>query len=294
LLRAVLKPKEKASTSPAPKRKESPVLKAQSNTSEVMPIAEPEPTPEQAARDAYLSKLITLVNTDLIVSGIGEQPAIIHLRDFGITGFTAGCVCIKPQLSTDMLHAIQAKDYAKAEEIRQIFLPLEDQRNAHSPILVLHHAVIYTGNMTAWQKWGRERFSGHRNATRIWREFCGKSLPSPFYFNHLRAVSGTTSAVAAGHRWRRRPPRPRAPRRFQAVKKSAVVRAWRRSSGACGCLFREDYTAVYITRQLLAGKRKGECHLSGQDQDCERKDEWCAATEDCSEGINELRPVNDV
>jgi dihydrodipicolinate synthase/N-acetylneuraminate lyase len=100
---------------------------------------------EDPAQDAYLSKLITLVNTDMIVSGIGEQPAIIHLRDFGITGFTAGCVCIKPQLSTDMLHAIQAKDYAKAEEIRQIFLPLEDQRNAHSPILVLHHAVTLAG-----------------------------------------------------------------------------------------------------------------------------------------------------
>jgi dihydrodipicolinate synthase/N-acetylneuraminate lyase len=97
------------------------------------------------AQDAYLSKLITLVNTDMIVSGIGEQPAIVHLRDFGITGFTAGCVCIKPQLSTDMLHAIQAGDYAKAEQIRQIFLPLEDQRNAHSPILVLHHAVALAG-----------------------------------------------------------------------------------------------------------------------------------------------------
>ena len=103
-------------------------------------VVKPDP-----AQDAYLSKLITLVNTDMIVSGIGEQPAIIHLRDFGITGFTAGCVCIKPQLSTDMLHAIQAGDYAKAEQIRQIFLPLEDQRNAHSPILVLHHAVALAG-----------------------------------------------------------------------------------------------------------------------------------------------------
>jgi dihydrodipicolinate synthase/N-acetylneuraminate lyase len=103
-------------------------------------VVKPDP-----AQDAYLSKLITLVNTDMIVSGIGEQPAIVHLRDFGITGFTAGCVCIKPQLSTDMLHAIQAGDYAKAEQIRQIFLPLEDQRNAHSPILVLHHAVALAG-----------------------------------------------------------------------------------------------------------------------------------------------------
>jgi dihydrodipicolinate synthase/N-acetylneuraminate lyase len=103
-------------------------------------VVKPDP-----AQDAYLSKLITLVNTDLIVSGIGEQPAIIHLRDFGITGFTAGCVCVKPQLSTDMMHAIHAGDYEKAEQIRAIFKPLEDLRNAHSPILVLHHAVALAG-----------------------------------------------------------------------------------------------------------------------------------------------------
>ena len=57
LTRAVLKPKEKASTSPAPKPKESPVLKSQPASPEAMSIAEPEPTPEQAAHDAYLSKL---------------------------------------------------------------------------------------------------------------------------------------------------------------------------------------------------------------------------------------------
>lgn len=97
------------------------------------------------AEDAYLSKLVTLVNPDLIVSGIGEQPAIIHLRDFGITGFTAGCVCVAPALSMKMLRAIDAGDYALAEKLREIFLPLEDLRNGHSPILVLHHAVALAG-----------------------------------------------------------------------------------------------------------------------------------------------------
>jgi dihydrodipicolinate synthase/N-acetylneuraminate lyase len=100
---------------------------------------------DDPAQDPYLSKLTSLVTTDLIVSGIGEQPAIIHLRDFGITGFTAGCVCIRPDLSTAMLAAIQSGDIARAEEIRTIFRPLEDLRNAHSPILVLHHAVALAG-----------------------------------------------------------------------------------------------------------------------------------------------------
>lgn len=97
------------------------------------------------ADDLYLTKLVSMVSPELIVSGIGEQPAIIHLRDFGITGFTAGCVCIAPRLSMDLLRAIDAKDYDRAEQIREIFLPLEDQRNAHSPILVLHHAVALAG-----------------------------------------------------------------------------------------------------------------------------------------------------
>ncbi|GEP42165.1 dihydrodipicolinate synthase family protein [Brevifollis gellanilyticus] len=100
---------------------------------------------EDPAEDAFLSKLVSLVNPELIVSGIGEQPAIVHLRDFGITGFTAGCVCVQPKLSMDMMHAIHAGDYAKAEEIREVFKPLEDLRNKHSPILVLHHAVALAG-----------------------------------------------------------------------------------------------------------------------------------------------------
>jgi dihydrodipicolinate synthase/N-acetylneuraminate lyase len=103
-------------------------------------VVKPDP-----AQDAYLSKLVSLVNPEMIVSGIGEQPAIVHLRDFGITGFTAGCVCIAPARSTEMLKAITAGDYAKAEQLRQIFRPLEDLRNAHSPILVLHHAVALAG-----------------------------------------------------------------------------------------------------------------------------------------------------
>jgi dihydrodipicolinate synthase/N-acetylneuraminate lyase len=103
-------------------------------------VVKPDP-----AQDTYLSKLVGLVNPDLIVSGIGEQPAVIHLRDFGITGFTAGCVCVAPKLSMALLKAIADKDYAKAAEIQAIFRPLEDLRNEISPILVLHHAVALAG-----------------------------------------------------------------------------------------------------------------------------------------------------
>jgi dihydrodipicolinate synthase/N-acetylneuraminate lyase len=100
---------------------------------------------DNPAVDPYLSKLIDLVDRKLIVSGIGEQPAIIHLRDFGITGFTSGCVCVAPALSMKCMHAIHRGDYAEAERIREQFFALEDQRNTHGPIPVLHHAVALSG-----------------------------------------------------------------------------------------------------------------------------------------------------
>jgi len=98
--------------------------------------------------DPYLTKLLTLVDRNIIMSGIGEQPAIIHLRDpgsFKLGGFTSGCVCVAPKLSMDCMRAIQAKDYAEAERVRELFKPLEDLRNLHSPIRVLHEAVRLAG-----------------------------------------------------------------------------------------------------------------------------------------------------
>lgn len=100
---------------------------------------------EDPADDPYLSELVTRVDPRIVVSGIGEQPAIVHLRDFGINGFTAGCVCIRPDLSQRMLRAIVAGDYDTAESLREAFKPLEDLRNAIHPVRVLHEAVRLAG-----------------------------------------------------------------------------------------------------------------------------------------------------
>jgi dihydrodipicolinate synthase/N-acetylneuraminate lyase len=100
---------------------------------------------EDPARDAYLTELLALIGGDLVVSGIGEQPAIVHVRDFGLTGYTSGCVCIAPDLSRRMLLAIQSGAWGEAEEIREIFRPLEDLRNSIHPIRVLHEAVSLAG-----------------------------------------------------------------------------------------------------------------------------------------------------
>jgi dihydrodipicolinate synthase/N-acetylneuraminate lyase len=95
--------------------------------------------------DAYLARLVQHVDRKMIISGIGEQPAIVHLHDFGLGGFTSGCVCVAPRLSRLMLEAVRRDDYAEAERIRQVFRPLEDLRNAINPIRVLHEAVRLAG-----------------------------------------------------------------------------------------------------------------------------------------------------
>jgi dihydrodipicolinate synthase/N-acetylneuraminate lyase len=97
------------------------------------------------AVDPLLRAIVDAVDPNLIVSGIGEQPAITHWRDFGVQAFTSGCVCVAPRRSQEMLRALQAGDFAKAESIRERFCALEDLRNAHGPIPVLHHAVALAG-----------------------------------------------------------------------------------------------------------------------------------------------------
>ncbi len=100
---------------------------------------------EDPAQDDYLARLIELVDPRLIVSGIGEQPAITHLTKFQINGFTSGCVCVRPDLSQAMLTAINAGNLDLAETIRETFQALEDLRNEINPIRVLHQAVSLAG-----------------------------------------------------------------------------------------------------------------------------------------------------
>ena len=100
---------------------------------------------ENPAQDDYLSQLIDCVDPQIIVSGIGEQPAIAHVNGFGVNSFTSGCVCVEPSLSMKMLAALKAGDLETAESIRKTFEPLEDLRNAINPIRVLHTAVAEAG-----------------------------------------------------------------------------------------------------------------------------------------------------
>jgi dihydrodipicolinate synthase/N-acetylneuraminate lyase len=97
------------------------------------------------ADDPYLRALLDVVDPALVVSGIGERPAIVHLRDFGLRAFTSGSVCIAPNSSMKILALCKEGRWAEAEQERSAFLPLEDCRDAYSPIRVLHDAVTLAG-----------------------------------------------------------------------------------------------------------------------------------------------------
>ncbi len=100
---------------------------------------------DDPSQDPYLDALADQVDPNMIVSGIGEQPAIVHVDQFKVIGFTSGCVCVAPRQSMNLLEALKAGKLGEAEAIRERFKPLEDLRNGYGPIPVLHHAVAEAG-----------------------------------------------------------------------------------------------------------------------------------------------------
>lgn len=100
---------------------------------------------DDPARDDYLDGLLRRVDRGRVVSGMGERPAVVHLRDFKLAGMTTGSGCIAPRLSNKMLAACLAKEWERAEDLWAAFKPLEDLRDAWGPARVLHHATELCG-----------------------------------------------------------------------------------------------------------------------------------------------------
>lgn len=96
---------------------------------------------ESPSHDDYLRALLDVVDPSVVVSGIGERPAVVHLREFGLPGFTSGSVCVAPRQAAYLLEALQDERYEVAATVRERFLPLEDLRDGIHPIRVLHDAV---------------------------------------------------------------------------------------------------------------------------------------------------------
>lgn len=95
--------------------------------------------------DPYLEGLLKRVDRAHVISGIGERPAIAHMRGFQLPGFTTGSGCLAPGLSRALFEANRAGDYETAETIRGHFLPLEDLRDSWGPARVLHAATELAG-----------------------------------------------------------------------------------------------------------------------------------------------------
>jgi dihydrodipicolinate synthase/N-acetylneuraminate lyase len=101
---------------------------------------------KDAGEDPLLSALLDATGSgERIISGIGERPVIDHVTRFGLNAFTSGSVCIAPHLSMAILKALKRGDVAEASALRSHFIPLEDLRDRHSPIRVLHAAVGEAG-----------------------------------------------------------------------------------------------------------------------------------------------------
>jgi len=100
---------------------------------------------DDPARDAYLEALLSRVDRKFVISGIGERPAVVHLRDWKLPGFTTGSGCIAPRLSRMLFEACARQNFDQAEALRAEFIPLEDLRDAWGPAKVLHSAIELAG-----------------------------------------------------------------------------------------------------------------------------------------------------
>ena len=98
--------------------------------------------------DDYLGALLWRVANTRIVSGMGERPAIVHLKDFKLAGMTTGSGCIAPRTSRAFYDACRRGDWTSAEQLRAQFMPLEDLRDEFGPARVLHHATECAGIAT--------------------------------------------------------------------------------------------------------------------------------------------------
>ena len=100
---------------------------------------------DDPSRDAYLEGLLRRVDRKFVISGIGERPAVAHLREWKLPGFTTGSGCVAPHASQLLFEACAEGDFKRAESLRSAFIPLEDLRDKWGPAQVLHAAVELAG-----------------------------------------------------------------------------------------------------------------------------------------------------
>jgi len=100
---------------------------------------------ENPKEDSYLGALLWRIDASRVLSGMGERPAIVHLKDFKLAGMTTGSGCIAPRACRAFYDACRRGDWTAAERLRAQFMPLEDLRDELGPARVLHHATECAG-----------------------------------------------------------------------------------------------------------------------------------------------------
>ena len=95
--------------------------------------------------DPYLRGLLRRVDRTRVITGMGERPAVAHMREFRLAGLTTGSGCIAARTCSALFDACVAHDWSRAEALRSLFMPLEDLRDAWGPARVLHHATELAG-----------------------------------------------------------------------------------------------------------------------------------------------------
>ena len=66
---------------------------------------------DNPASDFYLEALLERVDSRFVISGIGERPAVVHLRDWKLPGFTTGSGCIAPHLTQRIFESCERGDF---------------------------------------------------------------------------------------------------------------------------------------------------------------------------------------
>lgn len=95
--------------------------------------------------DPYLDALLARVDRRHVISGMGERPAVVHLEQWRLPGFTTGSGCVAPAFCQALFEACRRGDFEAARTLRRLFLPLEDLRDQWGPARVLHAAVELAG-----------------------------------------------------------------------------------------------------------------------------------------------------
>ncbi len=94
---------------------------------------------DKPAQDNYLENVLARIDRRFVISGIGERPAVVHLRDWKLPGFTTGSGCIAPRLSRRLFEACERGDFDEAAQSESDCL--ERRTGRHSTVAGNHQSL---------------------------------------------------------------------------------------------------------------------------------------------------------